>query len=470
MISRACSTQAADFYPRPPRGGRPDDAPPPRRAGSFLSTPSARRATIPGRFRSRRIQISIHALREEGDRDVRGVADLQQISIHALREEGDRSRKCSRKPASRFLSTPSARRATASTAVCASTEEFLSTPSARRATETIFTARSTPRISIHALREEGDGWYTSSKLSTTAISIHALREEGDHALRGKVLHIGKISIHALREEGDGTLSVIFNSSAISIHALREEGDRVACCVCMVARLFLSTPSARRATSGASSWQNPPPRFLSTPSARRATAAALLLWAACRDFYPRPPRGGRPPSLVSKSRIKLISIHALREEGDWIFDGLRCTLKRFLSTPSARRATGQFIGLGDKVSISIHALREEGDCPLPRGKSIFARFLSTPSARRATQFFGIGCGLFWNFYPRPPRGGRLAGLPVIFSKWQFLSTPSARRATWQGGCDYDLQLISIHALREEGDSKNRDKSSIFKQIIQHSARI
>lgn len=33
-----------------------------------------------------------------------------------------------------------------------------------------------------------------------------------------------------------------------------------------------------------------------------------------------------------------------------------------------------------------------------------------------------------------------------------------------------RLISIHALREEGDSKNRDKISIFKQIIQHSARI
>ena len=32
------------------------------------------------------------------------------------------------------------------------------------------------------------------------------------------------------------------------------------------------------------------------------------------------------------------------------------------------------------------------------------------------------------------------------------------------------IISIHALREEGDSKNRDKISIFKQIIQHSARI
>ena len=34
----------------------------------------------------------------------------------------------------------------------------------------------------------------------------------------------------------------------------------------------------------------------------------------------------------------------------------------------------------------------------------------------------------------------------------------------------IYQISIHALREEGDSKNRDKISIFKQIIQHSARI
>ena len=36
--------------------------------------------------------------------------------------------------------------------------------------------------------------------------------------------------------------------------------------------------------------------------------------------------------------------------------------------------------------------------------------------------------------------------------------------------YGHSKISIHALREEGDSKNRDKISIFKQIIQHSARI
>ena len=54
----------------------------------------------------------------------------------------------------------------------------------------------------------------------------------------------------------------------------------------------------------------------------------------------------------------------------------------------------------------------------------------------------------DFYPRPPRGGRQA------AKYD----------------DAKFYLISIHALREEGDSKNRDKISIFKQIIQHSARI
>ena len=54
--------------------------------------------------------------------------------------------------------------------------------------------------------------------------------------------------------------------------------------------------------------------------------------------------------------------------------------------------------------------------------------------------------------------------------KFLSTPSARRATIDTSKLPKTYTISIHALREEGDSKNRDKISIFKQIIQHSARI
>ena len=84
------------------------------------------------------------------------------------------------------------------------------------------------------------------------------------------LHEIMISIHALREEGD--------------LGLRYEGDN--------AKVFLSTPSARRATL----------------------------------VYGRQRRG------------KLISIHALREEGDISFS----------------------IMLFSEADISIHALREEGD--------------------------------------------------------------------------------------------------------------
>ncbi len=36
---------------------------------------------------------------------------------------------------------------------------------------------------------------------------------------------GKISIHALREEGDGAAIAQFVHVLISIHALREEGDQ-----------------------------------------------------------------------------------------------------------------------------------------------------------------------------------------------------------------------------------------------------
>ncbi len=34
-----------------------------------------------------------------------------------------------------------------------------------------------------------------------------------------------------------------------------------------------------------------------------------------DFYPRPPRGGRPHNAGDGAVHVLISIHALREEGD-----------------------------------------------------------------------------------------------------------------------------------------------------------
>ena len=124
--------------------------------------------------------------------------------------------------------------------------------------------------------------------------------------------------------------------------------------------FLSTPSARRATSNTCGSSSSCLRFLSTPSARRATQLTTSRAVALNDFYPRPPRGGRRAYAASTMQPQKISIHALREEGD----------------------AGWSYGLGLRY-ISIHALREEGDGIWKKPGFMLSGFLSTPSARRAT---------------------------------------------------------------------------------------
>ena len=128
-------------------------------------------------------------------------------------------------------------------------------------------------------------------------------------------------------------------------------------------------------------------------------------AASTNFYPRPPRGGRRSFFfASTASCRFLSTPSAR----------RATARRawrgplhrgFLSTPSARRATGQFRAVYTKKAISIHALREEGDCRSSDVRRHFYGFLSTPSARRATR-----------------------AAHIFLKPWRFLSTPSARRAT------------------------------------------
>ncbi len=80
-----------------------------------------------------------------------------------------------------------------------------------------------------------------------------------------------------------------------------------------------------------------------------------------------------------------------------------------------------------------------------------KFLSTPSARRATAPVSIYPDRQIYFYPRPPRGGRHESATVTFKAKEFLSTPSARRATFYEEVSFgEYDTISIHALREEGD--------------------
>ena len=60
--------------------------------------------------------------------------------------------------------------------------------------------------------------------------------------------------------------------------------------------------------------------------------------------------------------------------------------------------------------------------------------------------------------------------AMYNMLLFLSTPSARRAT-RTAIGYRLKgIISIHALREEGDSKNGEKHLRFCFIIKRSAQI
>ena len=132
---------------------------------------------------------------------------------------------------------------------------------------------------------------------------------------------------------------------------------------------------------------------------------LNIGAQQTDFYPRPPRGGRPLHALCLLALSQISIHALREEGD-----------RSQAYFSFRRCI-----------ISIHALREEGDSP---------------------RWFSEGDGCISIHALREEGDDAPRHYPS--TTYQFLSTPSARRATTLSSDWIKEGTISIHALREEGD--------------------
>ena len=126
-----------------------------------------------------------------------------------------------------------------------------------------------------------------------------------------------------------------------------------------------------------------------------------------DFYPRPPRGGRQPRPRPHEK-KFYFYPRPPRGGRLLFSAVGFGGCGFLSTPSARRATVFFV-----VAEHHHAA-----------------FLSTPSARRATDTAHRPRSAPADFYPRPPRGGRLPLFLWYLGCKTFLSTPSGRRATRQ----------------------------------------
>ena len=123
-------------------------------------------------------------------------------------------------------------------------------------------------ISIHALREEGDT--VSAAHGIALANFYPRPPRGGRHNRSCVMdHLNFISIHALREEGDSRQLWMALPSMISIHALREEGDVFPAGDSPLANDFYPRPprGGRRAARIAAykGWV-----FLSTPSARRAT--------------------------------------------------------------------------------------------------------------------------------------------------------------------------------------------------------
>ena len=327
---------------------------------TFLSTPSARRATFPNIPLFRQLHISTHALREEGDHFTGQVIAVQQnfyprpprggrhcpdlrsgviycISTHALREEGDADTFCGGMNGIIFLPTPSARRATLCLLFLFVLFVFLPTPSARRATSALWAMTSSHRYFYPRPPRGGRPGTAGRWPHRQRISTHALREEGDQFGPGSFNYTINISTHALREEGDQTVGGLIYDQHNFYPRPPRGGRRFLEVAGQVQRIFLPTPSARRAT-----------------------------W-------------------VSKSRSRV------------------CHL--FLPTPSARRATGKRAQIPRYYEISTHALREEGDPALVVVVFVPPVFLPTPSARRATAFCLCASAVRSDFYPRPPRGGR-----------------------------------------------------------------
>ena|GEM_PF-892025 len=258
---------------------------------------------------------------------------------------------------------------------------FLSTPSGWRATLRSRFSLMFIVISIHALRVEGD-LRTRQHLAAHYISIHALRVEGD-VHRFRILPCIRISIHALRVEGDERSTQSHAVRTISIHALRVEGDR-----------FLSHFSGGhprdfypRPPGGGRHKMHPEKAknagFLSTPSGWRATRFCSSAPRPCPTFLSTPSgwRATAHPAAILPHKTFLSTPSGWR--ATLIYRYLQRSRRKFLSTPSGWRATFFPLALPFKVCISIHALRVEGDsAPFDFPLSDYT-FLSTPSGWRAT---------------------------------------------------------------------------------------
>ncbi len=235
-------------------------------------------------------------------------------------------------------------------------------------------------ISIHALREEGDNDVSSPLL--ILVDFYPRPPRGGRPCSAKMIQTtGQFLSTPSARRATFLLTYCATYAYISIHALREEGDQVTDTVGGVDSDFYPRPprgGRQKERLGLAQRMI----FLSTPSARRATPQTRRRTPHTSDFYPRPPRGGRR---VVSERLTPVSYFYPRPPRGGRPGGLRRDRAPadFYPRPPRGGRLDMARQLGLITEISIHALREEGDPGISEGSMGLVQFLSTPSARRAT---------------------------------------------------------------------------------------
>ena len=104
-------------------------------------------------------------------------------------------------------------------------------------------------------------------------------------------------------------------SPISIHALRVEGDEAEAGGEIDKRNFYPRPPGGGRPRRTAAELHNPYFYPRPPGGGRHVGQPAV--DGCKDFYPRPPGGGRLAARRNHSKYLRISIHALRVEGDCV---------------------------------------------------------------------------------------------------------------------------------------------------------
>ena len=415
------------------------------------------------------------------------------ISIHAPREGSDQSGSGRTRGLHRFLSTLPARGATGRLKHL-DVVQVISIHAPREGSDLHRHQQRLPKQHFYPRSPRGERQRQHHRTDRIRdISIHAPREGSDFQTRAHTRQ-SSISIHAPREGSDLSQKVLHLDLARFLSTLPARGATLVQSVTYNSLLFLSTLPARGATLGAhrlsaglGDFYPRSPRgerplksstivcwmqtFLSTLPARGATGqkgidgrrghisihapregSDALLHRVSRayvHFYPRSPRGERPPGAVRG--IPRFYFYPRSPRGERLMSRLASIpmLDFYPRSPRGERPRARTTAgaAGDFYPRSPRGERRSHWLTLN-----ITRIISIHAPREGSDHEHLYLQRYQrHFYPRSPRGERLESEQHAASYERFLSTLPARGATDGGQCLAAAHLISIHAPREGSDT-------------------